>query len=64
MIAPGCDLPVTVAATSACVSEVLTSYVAPTMVDAASVVGSPICSVVGSGIATIACCFVTSEGIP
>ena len=56
--------PITATATSACVGGVLTGGVVPTAVGATSVFGSSICPIVGSGIAAIAGCFATSEGIP
>ncbi|XP_066323359.1 AA9 family lytic polysaccharide monooxygenase B-like [Miscanthus floridulus] len=58
------DPSITVTATSTCVGGVTTSYVAPATIGATSAVGSPIRPIVGSGIAAIASCSVTSEGAP
>ena len=64
MIAPGYDLPITAATTTTCIGGVMTGYVAPTVVDAMSVVDSPICPIVGSGVATIVGHSVSSKGAP
>ena len=63
-IAPGRDTPITTAATSAYVSGVLIGYVTPSTVGAASAVGSPVRSIVSSGIAAIAGYSATSKGVP
>ena len=63
-IAPGYDPSITADATSTYVGGVLTGCVMPATVDATSVVGSPICPIVGSGIATITSYSTTSEGVP
>ncbi|XP_066347571.1 uncharacterized protein [Miscanthus floridulus] len=64
MIAPDCDLPITVTATSTYVGRVMTDCVAPTMVGAMSAEGSSVCPVVGSGITSIAGYLATFEGVP
>ena len=64
MIAPSYDPPIIAATTLAYVGGVLAGYITPTAVDAMNVVYSPVFPVVGSSIAAIAGCSMTSEGVP
>jgi len=61
-IAPGYDPPIIAATTSTYVGGVWTGYITPATVGAMSAVGSPICLVVSSSIATIVGCSATPEG--
>ena len=63
-VAPGCDPSVTVAATSTCIDGVTIGCVVPTMVGTTSAVGSPICLIVGSSIAIVTGCSMTSKVTP
>lgn len=63
-IVPGCDPPIIATATSTCIGWVMIGYVAPTIVGATSVVGSPVRPIVGSSVATIVRCSVIFEGAP
>ena len=64
MIMSGYAPPITVAATPTYVGGTSTGYVTPAMVSTTSTVDSPIRPIIGSGIASIAGCSVTSEDIP
>ena len=64
VVTPSYDPFITVAATSTCISGVMTSCVVPTTVGAMSAVGSLVCPVVGNGIMAISSCSVMSEGDP
>lgn len=64
MVAFGCGTPIIATATSTCIDGAPTSYVAPTTIGTTSAVGSLVRPIIGSGIATIAGCSVTSEGAP
>ena len=61
-VAPGCDPSITADATSTYVGGVTTSYVVPTTVSAMGVVSRPVCPTIGSYIAAITGCSMTSEG--
>ena len=61
-VAPGCDPSITATATSTCVGGVMIGYITPAIVGATSTVDSPICPIIGSGIAAIAGCSATFEG--
>ena len=63
-VAPGYDPSVMAVATSTYVNRVMTSYATPIMVNAMSVVGSPIRPTIGSGIVVVTGCSATSEGAP
>ena len=64
MVAPRCDPSVMTATISTYVGGVTIGCIMPTTVGAMSMVGSPVCPAVGSGIAAITGCSMMSEGDP